>query len=171
MLLASVQNHYEYVSAVRGPADVGQIAVFSEVGDLHFHGRFVGCVEYAEGDSFGVHSVHRVFYGLEGAGARRYVQKRESRDETFVVAVVGESGLVRRPEGPGIDAEFVSGYYLTVGDFRTFGFGDYMSVAFAVKIVQAPAFGEFAWFFALPGKVDTFFLQLQQQIADSVRGY
>ena len=136
VLLGTVENLDEDVSAVRTPGDVREVPVFTEVGDIHVYGLArclvdglyeVGSihrVEDSEAYPLGIHSVHRVFDVDECSRPCRNVEKGEVRHLGLVVAVEGDLVPVRGKENTAVDSELVAADALTVFDLVVLGLYD-----------------------------------------------
>ena len=142
MLLAAVEHLDIDVPGVRGPADVGQVAVQAEVIHVGIYRFPCGEVVDSEADSLGVHAVHRVAYVHERACPRGDVQKGEFGHQALVLAVEGEPAPVRRPEYAAVYPEFVPADALAVNYCRIVAYGNRAPVSPGIFDVEASSFAD-----------------------------
>ena len=109
-MLRTVQD-LDVEIAVSAPGDVGEIALFVEVGDVQIDDAFATRVVNTQFNVLGGLSVHRIFDVVQLAGTD--VEQREIADAAFVLAVEGQRrecrvGGVRADEESVRDVEFVA---------------------------------------------------------------
>ena len=143
MLLTSVKNLDEDLGSVRGPCDVCEISVISELFSLHID--CLGCSEVinAKLHVLRAHSGHWIFDFYEASCSAGDVEKREGCHLGFVLAVECKLLARRRPECASFDSELVSTHYLAVSDLAVLTLCHEDCISFCLSYIEALVLGDF----------------------------